>query len=95
MLNSLLKEKHSDGQGTIMIDSSSVTLDLTASLIEEDDSTNHDFMVDQLLESDELRVFCRSMVGRKVMDVVISHLEIEKLAEKNLIELIESKLRSM
>lgn len=88
-----LKNRHSD-DGYIVIDDSREVLDLTAELISTDAETDFDCMIDQLRESDELTTFLTNMVKRITVDVVVSHIDLENLAESNLKELIESKLRA-
>ena len=93
-LETHLSDNHTDGEGHIMIDDSSETLDMTASIIREDSPIDYEIMVDELLESDEFRSLAESFVNRIIVDVVTCHLDIEKLAENNLVELIDLKLRA-
>lgn len=95
MINDYLKATHTDEQQSIMIDNSDDTLDLSVEIIKQDAETDFDCMVEQLRESDEITNFITSIVGRSRPDAVIGHLALDALAEKNLIELIELKLRSI
>ena len=94
MLLSFLKEFHTDGQGSIMISDSLVTLRMTADLIREDSSIDYDCMVEQLLESDEIKSFCESLVNQRIDDALKCVVDADDLSEKNLIETIERLLRA-
>jgi len=95
MLNSFLLEKHTDGEGTIMIDDSAETLKLTASLIKEDAEIDFECMVSQVLESGEIREYCEALILQDVAESVHKNIIAEEKATRLLKELIESKLRSI
>lgn len=88
MLKESLKEKHTDGQETIMIDDSSITLKLTAELIEEDCEIDFECMLSELLESDEIREFCVEMIKHNIAEGVHKELAVEEKAKSILIETI-------
>jgi len=94
MLNKFLKDFHTDGQGSIMINESLDTLRMTVDLIREDSSTDYDCMVEQLLESDEVRSFCQCLVNQRINDALKCVIDADDLSGKNLTETIDRLLRA-
>lgn len=94
MLKDFIKDFHTDGQGSIIINDSLPTLRMTADLIRDDSEGDYECMVEQLLESDEVRSFCECLVNQRIDDALKCVIDVEALSEKNLIETIDRLLRA-
>ena len=88
-----LKEHHTLN-GHIKIDESDEILGETAIRISEHQSTDIDVMECQLIESELAEKLMAAMVSRNTLDVVVAVMDLDKLAEKNLIETIDRLLRA-
>lgn len=89
-----LTEHHCINAENINIDDSGEMLDETVKRIDEHQSTDIDVEVSKLLESDLMESFARALVMREKTDAFSSFIELEKLSESNLKELISDLLRA-
>jgi len=94
MLKEFLKEKHTDGQGSIMIDDSPETLKLTAELIRDDSEIDFECIVSQLLESDEIREFCESIAVQNIAESIHKTVACDAKAESLIKETVDRLLRA-
>ena len=89
-----LAEHHCINAENINIDDSNEMLDETVKRIDEHQSTDIDIEVCKLLESDLMENFARALVMREKTDAFSVFIELEKLSESNLKELISDLLRA-
>lgn len=94
MLLKFLKEHHTDGDDCIKLDSSPAIMEETAQRIWEQQPDEVDAMVERLLESDEMHLIAKYLVLRKPVDATRQIVQLDKLAEKNLEEIITGILRA-
>ena len=93
LLNFLFEHHTIDGKH-IRVDESGGILAETVKRIDEHQSTDIDIEVSKLLESDLMENIARSLVARKPHEAVLTLMELEELADKNLKELINDLLRA-
>lgn len=97
MNSQLLKfliEHHTINGDHIKIDESEGILGETVKRINEHQSTDVDVMESQLIESDLIEKLVKACVSRNVVEVVCVVMDLDKLAESNLKELISDLLRA-
>jgi len=89
-----LMEHHTDDHDYIKVDDTDFVLSETAKRIDECQSTDIDIEVSKLLESDLMEDLARALVMRKNSEAILNLMEMEKLAESNLKELVNDLLRA-
>ena len=94
MLDSFIDEFHTDGQGSIMIDDSEVTLRMTIDLIKDDASTDYDCMISEVIESDEAESLCQSMISGREDDQLKCLADLKAFSDKIKVETIDRLLRA-
>jgi len=95
MLEQFLKDVHTDDHGHIKIDDSEKALKLSVELIESEQSTDTDSMIDQLIDSDEMRELAKAFVLRDSGGIAKIIDDLALLSKKNLEEAITDILRAL
>lgn len=70
MLNEHLKEKHTDGDGLIMVDDSLKALRETIAIIKEEADIDYDDMVMQVLELDQTRALAEAVLTLDMVEIL-------------------------
>ena len=94
IINGFLTDNHTDGDGIITINDDVKVMKLTAELIQTDKSTDFDCMVSELLESDEVEAYCKTLILQKLGNLVVDNMACDKLAASILTECIDRLLRA-
>jgi hypothetical protein len=94
MLKQFLTENHTDGNGAIEVSDSIEVLKLTAEIIKSDSEIDFECMVSELLESDEIRKFCESVILQDIAEAIQDTTTCDDKAESILNETIDRILRT-